>query len=366
MAKEDNDLLDRALDAAEEKITADAPVTEEASAKEAVEAEPVEAKEEISDEKADVEPTVTEEVPETVTEAVTLPTSLSPKVRALLSKAPPELQQALVEEEIRKQQVMGRLANETQRAKSWETRVNSDFQSPDELNRHRATLKTLGVNDEIEELHRYRAWSSVIKSDPLTAIRSLIVQHGITPNELSGEYESDPSQYQSAPDPRVDELAQKLDAWEKEKEQALISQREQAFASEVTTWKSGNDRYGKPRADFSALYAPQIDGEWNQILNDAAQNGIQMSLEESLTEAFNRVQDKIYKTHGINPQVAKPSREQLIANSQKSQAAVTKATGAPRTEQITQKPTQKKKYKNDKEWVEDAMRRAEERRGAAR
>lgn len=372
MAKSDNELLDNALDAAEEKLTAKVeaePVVEKEPVKEVPEPEETKEsaseEEQISDQEASVEVTDPDPTPDSpAVETVSAPAYWTAKTKALFSSASPELQKALTEEATRQQQHMGRLANETQRAKSWETRVNSDFQNKEALDTHRATLKLLGVNDEIEELHRYRAWNSVIKSDPLSAVRSLIVQHGITPDELSGESFSE-DQNQGAIDPRVDEIASELKRFREEQEQSKKSQQDAYFANQVNTWKSGNDSYGKPRAEFSSLYAPQIDSEWQQVLQEAGQSGAQMSLEDSLNEAFSRVQSRIYKAHGINPVAPKPpTKEQIIANASKVQAAVTKATGAPRSDVVTQRP--KKKYKNDKEWVEAAMQRAEEKRGSLR
>lgn len=371
MSKSDNDLLDSALDAAEEKLGAETPITEapKESVKEVVEepqaetTEPAKEEKQISDEEANVQaPTVTE-VATQVAPTVTAPTSLSPKLQSLFSTASPELKAALVEEETRRQQVMGRLANDTQRAKSWETRVNSDFQKPEDLQTHRATLKLQGLNDEVDELHRYRAWNTVFKTDPLSAVHKLMADNGITLEHLNGESFSE-HQQQVASDPRLDDVVNKFETFQKQQEKEKADREEAYLTSQVNTWKSGIDKYGKPRSDFASLYAPQIDNEWRQVLTQAQEIGEQLSLEQSLDRAFDNVQSKIYKAHGINPASPKPTKEQIVAVAAKTQAAVTKASGAPRTDVIAQRP--KKKYKNDKEWVEAAMSRGEEKRGSAR
>ncbi len=372
MAKSDNDMLDAALDAAEEKLAADPkdePKEEAVEKEEAPEVEETPSEDAPKEQISDQEPS--EEVSEEPTEVVEqsslpAPAHWTAKTKALFSKAPPELQQALVEEAKLQQQHMGRLGNETNRAKQWETRVNSNFGSPEDLNKHRAIMRANGVTDEVEELHRYRAWNEVLSQDPLTAVRTWIVQHGITPEELNGESFGDENQGSSVnQDPRIDELSSKFEQLEKEKQESVRRSEEEKFAGVVNTWKSGNDRYGKPRSEFSKLYAPQIDQRWQEVLRQAAEVGEELTIDESLNRAFNDVQDSIYKAHGINPIVQKQqSKEELIAKSKKLNAIASKASGAPRTDVIAQKP--KKTYKNDKEWVEAAMQRAEGRAGARR
>lgn len=385
MSKEDNDLINNAIESAQEKLggsddnTAEQPKIEAEETSEAPDSVEVEestteapteegetTEETDTDQEASVESSTSEEQPKEAaqTEKIEPPAFWTAERKALFSKAPPELQKAIAEEALRQQQHMSRLANESQRGKQWESRVNSDFQSKEELDAHRAQLRLQGVQDEVQELHRYRDWNRLMKSDPITAVRGLIDQFQITPNELNGVALSE-EQERYANDPRVDAVIEELRQEREAREQAERLREQQSLASQINTWKSGTDKYGKSRAEFSALYAPQIDKEWQQILQEAANSGIQLSLEESLNHAYERVQGKIYKAHGINPSALKqPTPEQKAAQVAKAQNAVTRATGAPRSDVITKKP--RKQYKNDKERVEAAIKRAEERITASR
>lgn len=382
MGKADHDLIDSAMDAAMEQIDAKSEPTEEVKIEgvdenteetpEAPQEEALEAKEEdseesseetaeeISDQTANAEEVVTQEAqPQAAaTNVIAPPANWTADEKALFSKAPPELQKALVEREVRLQQLISRNANESQRGRQWETRVNSDFETKEELDAHRAMLKLKGINDEVGELHNYRAWNKLFRHDTVLGIQSLMQEHGVTLEELSGETQSE-EQERYANDPRVDaiieEMRQEREALEASKKEAERN----ALQSQINNWKVGNDKYGKPRAEFVQLYGPQIDMEWQQVINEAGQNGRELSLEDSLTEAFERVQSKVFKAHGINPNAPKAKTpEQVKAHASKVQAAVTKASGAPRSDTITKKA--RPEYKNDKERVEAAVKRAEE------
>lgn len=382
MSKEDNDLINNAIESAQEKLGVsddkdiEAPKAESEATSEAPDTVEVEESttetpleesetETDTDQVANVESSTSEEQPQAAqTEQIEPPAFWTAERKALFSKAPPELKKAIAEEALRQQQHMSRLANESQRGKQWESRVNSDFQSKEEFEAHRAQLRLQGVQDEVAELHRYRDWNRLMKSDPITAVRGLIDQFQITPDELNSGALSD-EQERYANDPRVDAVIEELRQEREAREQAERQREHQSLASQINTWKSGSDKFGKPRAEFSALYAPQIDSEWQQILNEAAQSGIQLSLEESLNHAYERVQGRIFKAHGINPSAPKqPTPEQRAAQVAKVQSAVTRASGAPRSDVITKKP--RKQYKNDKERVEAAMKRAEEKISAHR
>lgn len=373
MAKDDNLLIDGAIESAMEKIEApkDEETTNEASSPEiegvddaTEEAPPQESdnaeNEEISDQKASVETEKPEEVQTQEAEPqedISAPTHWTAERKALFTKASPELKKAIAEEWHKVQQHSSRLANESQRGKAWESRVNSDFESKEDLDAHKAQLRLQGIHDEVGELHNYRSWNKVMRHDPVTAVRALINQFQITPDELNGETLSE-EQERYVNDPRVDNLIEEMKKERESREASEKQAQHEYMASKVNTWKSGNDKYGKPRSDFAGMYAPQIDNEWQRVLQEAQQTGENLSLEQSLDRAYNNVQSQVYKTHGINPNAPKQSTpEQKAAQAAKVQAAVTKASGVPRSEQITKKP--RKEYKNDKERIEAAVSRAE-------
>lgn len=374
MAKSDHDLLDGAMDKAEVAIAEPAAETPEIKGIDAqTETEPdqtpepeaakEEAAETDSDQEASAETEPTDPTPETpAAETVEAPAFWTAETKALFSKASPELQKALSEEAKRQQQQVSRLANEAQRGKTFEQRVNADFSKPEELAAHKAQLRLLGVNDEVGELHRYRDWNRVLKSDPVTVINALIKEHGVTREELEGEPLSD-DQQNAINDPRIDEVISEFRTLKEQQEAERKAREDAVLGAEINAFKAEKDSYGEPRAKFAALYAPQIDQVYHQVLAHNEENGISMSLKEALSHAYDHVQKQIYEAHGIRPNAPKPpSKETVIANAKKAQAAAVSATGAPRTDVITQKA--RKPYKNDKEMVDAAMNRALERSSA--
>lgn len=377
MGKADNDLINAAMDAAEEQIggvdestveTAPEPeAAPEIEEKEEIEpeaedSETLEASEEeqIPDNEAKAETVETEEgqtQEATQSEVIAAPAILSAETKALWNKIPADVQKALSQDALRTQQQLSRLANESQRGKQWETRVNSDFQTKEDLDAHRAMLKLKGIQDEVGELHNYRAWNKLFRHDTVLGIQSLMQEHGVTLEELSGETLSE-DQERYANDPRLDAL---IEDFKKERE-ARESEKKEAeqhtLRTKIDAWKATPDKYGKPKGEFCQLYAPQIDQEWQIVLNEAGENGENLSFEDSLNRAHERVQERIFKAHGINPNMPKPKTvEQRQAQTAKVQSAMVKASGAPRSETITKKA--RPEYKNDKERVDAAMKRAE-------
>ncbi len=383
--KEDNVLVDNAIDQAFEKLEVSDNAAEtqgdipdkniEAASEEAEEGEKAANKgadsdesgdsgesedgesteEQISDEVADAE--ISDEAStEQVASGVEAPAFLSAETKALWSKIPADVQKALSQDALRTQQQLSRLANEGTRGKQWEQRVNSNFETKEELDAHRAQLRLQGIQDEVGELHNYRDWNKVLKNDPLTAVRSLIVQFGITKEELNGESFSEESEA-AANHPSINDAIEQVKAeWKAEREQERAERERQNIHAEINAWKSGNDKYGKPRADFTVNYAPQIDAEFQRLVGEAGQLGIQKSLIEFTDEAFNNVQARIYKQFGYNPQKPVQTPEQREANLSKVKAAAQVASGAPRSDTITKRP--KKEYKNEKEWVNDVVDQA--------
>lgn len=376
MSKEDNSLIDNAVDSAYEKIggsdekeptieadTDNSPDSKEESAPiEAADKESAETAEESQDEQLTDETAIAEtsdqSPSEQLAETVEAPAILSAETKALWSKVPAEVQKALAADALRTQQQLSRLANESQRAKAWENRVNSDFSTKEDLDLHRAKLRANGMQDEVAELHNYRAWSKILAADPLTAVREIIVKHGITPEELNeGPLSEDQERFIN--DPRIDEIVNDFRSLKEQQEQERKAREAAETATMVNNWKASTDKYGKPKADFASLYAPQIDQEFQRIISEAGQMGIQKSMPEFLDEAFYTVQDRIFKAHGINPtKPATKTPEQIAADTAKAQAAATKASGAPRTDVITKRP--KKEYRNEKEWVNDIIDKAEQ------
>lgn len=368
--KEDNEMLDSAIDealnAVEERSksseqeastkkaeTHDEPVGDE-SADETNEAE---AQEETDlDQEASAENNQDEgqAIPEPET-TVDAPAFWSAEEKAAFAKADPALRDIIKRRELAAQQHISRLNNEAKNGKGYEQRFYSDFESPEAANLHKAKLYAQGINDPIAELHRYRAWDKVLTSDPHAVISDLMRKNGFTPYDFTNEANYEPeNQYQ---DPRVDEALRRAEAAEKAFQDFKAQQDQAKLAEVVNTYKSGKFDDGQPRERFMAIYAPQIDQAFMalgknpnyQHLNDA----------DRLHHATEYVRGQVNELHGIKSGVKKElpqkTREQIIQESKKAQAAASATTGAPNTASISASKRPRLRGKTDGERVGSAI-----------
>lgn len=383
MAILDNEMLDRALDAAEEKLAAqesentpqEAPaeaakpdVVEEAIVAQKIQEtqkaqsgrdksgkftpkaakSPVEQAKEVaaevapepiqSDQEADVE-----QVEAPVVESIDPPTFWSAEHKALFAKAPADVQKAIVQYEAQRNEFANRKAAEAERGKYIEKRVSEVFK-PYELK-----LKANGVKDPLEAAERLLAWNEMFEKDPRTAISELMHRNGLSPNDFIGDEAE-----QAAKDPRVDELQQHIEeqkrAFEEYKASIEQQQSERAILSEVEAFKQGKDSTGQVRKPFAEMYAPQI----SQALNAIYDQYPQLSLTEALNHAYEYVAAEVKKLSGVTAPAPKPavSQEQIIANAQKAKGAVSSVSGAPKNGAAPVRPRAKS--------IDEALDRAEE------
>lgn len=386
MAIEDNDVFDRAFEAAEAKL-ADSQPTEEitqadepavetptedlvetqeiqkviekatkpaekapkqkapAIASKAKQAAPSVAPQQISDQQPTdaLEPQATEEV---VTEIIEAPQFWSADKKELFAKAPPELQRAITEHEAQRNEYVHRLANESERGRAIEKRVGEVFK-PYELK-----LKALGINDPMQAAERLMAWNEIIESDPLTAVKTLMERNGLTPQDLMYQDYGDgqpQGPYQS--DPRVDEVIAKAEAAERKLQEWQESQQTAALHNEVNAFKNSKDSSGQIRKAFAEMYAPQI----SQAAEAIARINPQLSIGERLTQAYDYVQTEVRKLVGGAPVAAPKPVAQIAAQAKKAQAAASSVTGAPSSGTSPQRPGAKT--------IDEAIDRAFERAG---
>lgn len=365
--KDDNDLLNSALDGAEAQIleTSDpveTPAVEEESSDRArdesgkfAKAEKIQGAEEAEDESAAAEEEqVSDQVAETETatqpEAQAPVTDIAPPVfwsaeqKALWTEATPALKQVIAARELQLQQQVSRFANQAKKAETYEQRFYSDFEAPEAAERHRAELRLQGLKDPIEELHRYRDWDRVFKSDPASAIYDLAAKNGLQ-IQIMGE--ANESFTQQSTDPRYEQIQTEIQQLREEREQERAQAKEQQLAQEVNAFKSGNDETGQPIAPFAAMYAPQIDQAYQQIMAIAEEQGNYLTVTQGLRHAYDYVKAEVAKIHGTQPAPVKQTQP-TVEQAKRAQAAATTVSGAPTSGIANQKPRLKGKDFNEK------------------
>lgn len=301
--------------------------------------------EEISDQAASAE-TVAEEVQaEPVTEPeIPAPAFWSADEKALFAKAPREVQEVIARRELMLQQQISRAANGGKKAEEYEQRFYADFERPEAAQIHRDQMRAQGITDPIAELHRYRAWDRVFRGDIKTGISDLMRKNNLTPYDFTDEAQESQAQYH---DPRVDEIAAKAEAAERKLQelQEAQAQREQAqLVTFIETFKAGKDSWGQDRKEFATIYAPQIDAECTKLMSQG------QALDVALNQAYESVKAQVNQLHGIKKPspIAPKTTEQKIAEAKKAQAAASAQSGAPRTGMASQKPRLKGNNFNEK------------------
>lgn len=365
--KEDNEMLDSAIDEALNELDERSKSSEQETSTKEVEAhdepvgdespdEPKEAQEEDLDQEANVENNQGdgEAEPQTATPPADAPTFWSAEEKAAFAKADPALKEIIKRRELAAQQHISRLTNEAKSGKGFEQRLNADLQSPEAIQMHRAKLAAQGIKDEVEELHRYRAWDRVLTSDPHAVISDLMRKNGFTPYDFANEANYEPeNQYQ---DPRVDEAIKRAEAAEKAIEEYKEQQNQARFAEVVNTYKAGKFEDGEPRERFLAIYAPQIDSAFSTLRKHP--NYQHLTEVEALDHATKYVRSQISQLHGIKfgaQSAPQKTREQIIQESKKAQAAASATTGAPNTASLSASKKPRLKGKTDGERVESAI-----------
>jgi hypothetical protein len=350
--KDDNQLLNSAMDSAEAQILESRdPVEPEETKKEveiegAPEVEQVEPeeKEQNLDQEAETENEAQAAAPIADDSGAPPPVFWSNEQKALWAQATPALKQVIAARELQLQQQVSRFANQAKKAEQYEQRFYSDFEAPEAADRHKAELRLQGLRDPIDELHRYRDWDRVFKADPASALYDLARKNNLQ-IQINGEVDETYSQQSN--DPRYEEIRNEFQALKTERESERAAQKEQQLASEVNAFKSGKDSTGQPIAPFASMYAPQIDQAYQQIMAIAEEQGTPYSVTQGLNAAYEYVKSEVSKIHGIA--APKQKDPQLtIEQAKRAQDAATSVNGAPTSGVATQKPRLKGKNFNEK------------------
>lgn len=386
----DNEMLDRALDAAEAQLSGDtveteAPVeekpeldevSEQAATKEALDkgakdrerdergkfkkaekpapkqildqnANAVEQEAEPAKDAEVVEETSSDEPP------IELPAFWSADEKTAVAKgASREVQQIIARKEQQRIEWANRVANESERGKAIEKRSKEVFEP------YRLKLQAQGIQDPLEAASRLLAWNELFESNPKAALADLMRKNGLTPADFSEDADQN-NQYPM--DPRVEEAvtaANEAKRLAEEWKTKLEQQEQKSFVGKIETFKNGTDSLGNVRRSFAEMYAPQIE----QAAQSIQKIHPDMPLEEVLNLSYEFVLDETRKLHGVaapKPStVAEKKPEEVIQQAKKAQAAASSVTGAPASG--TSVSTPRLKGKNFGEKIDAAFSLASE------
>lgn len=383
MGIEDNNIVDRALDAAEEKLTA-------VDATEDTQAEPVEthdlpteaalvknyndktrddagkftkgkaikakasrpAKEEetdLSDQATDVEEVEADPTEEESSEAepIDIPAFWPADLKALAAEAPPEIVKKFIERDVQREQWARRSVAEAEPAKAIATRLYNGFEAV----KDEALLN--GINNPVDEVERYRAWDNIFKRNPGLALIDLGRKNNITPEAYAQMYYGGELEAEPQSDPRIEEAFSMAQRAQQELEQYKQQSVVQTATHEVEAFKNGKDSTGQTRRAFVEMYAPQIAEVHDRI---RAENP-HLPLGEVLHKSYEYVVGQARKAFGVSGKAPArtQSKEQIMANAKKAQAIASSANGAPASGKAAARSGAKS--------VDEAIDRAEERLG---
>lgn len=268
------------------------------------------------------------------------PARWSSEGKALFNKASPELQQFISARELETQQIISRVASEAERGKQLIQRLNSNFETPEAFERHKALMAADGIKDEVDELHRYRAWDSIIRSDVKGYITGLMRNNGLTPQDLLTDGNGYEEPYQ---DPRFDEVTNQLrqtqstlEKLQRDKEEA----ENRSLMAEVDSFKAGKDSYGNTRKAFLEMYEPQIA----HIVTQIRQANPGISRTDALNEGYEHVLREVRSIHGFT---GAPQSAPKPVDANKAKQVSSSSNGAPKSGVANPKPKLKGKNFND-------------------
>lgn len=338
-----SDVIDRALDSAEEILAEREQIDQEAKEVEKVEPAATKAPEVEDLENPEAEPTAEAapiaETPPVVEQAIEPPSFWSADRKAIFAKAPKEVQQAVAEYEAKRTEWANRIASESERGKAVEKRAQEVFAPYVEK------LKEGGLQDPFEAAKQLLEWNDSFEKDPLTSIVRLMQENGISPQDLFNGYQQQP---QYSQDPRVEQaLAEAKAAKELAEQQRnfIAQQQQKQFMGEVERFKNEKDSAGNVRKSFAEMYAPQIS-----MRAEAIQRETGAQLYDSLTQAYEEVLGQARKAFGVS---AQHSPEVVVAQAKKAHAAASSVVGAPANGVATKRPKALT--------IDEALDRAEER-----
>lgn len=380
MAEIDDDMLDRAIEAAEAKIEAqdtetpvsaeptqetevETPAVEEATkeskardekgrflkgAKKAAasEEEPAPDNTDITEDQAveNVEEQEVQEPEAEVSDAAPIepPVFWSAEDKAAFAKAPKDVQGAISRYEAQRNEWANRINSETAEARTVKKQLDDVFEP------YKLKYQANGLKTPIEVTERLLAWNEVFEKDVKTGIVDLMRKNGLSPADLMNE---DQGQFDQ-PDPQIAEALSQAQAARQaaeELKQQLEQQQQSTLKASIDQWKTGADSTGQPRKAFAEMYSFQID----QAAAVISKNNPTMPILDVLSSAYEYVLTEARKVHGVNG-LPKPVAKQAVSVA-KAKAAASGVTGGPSSGTNAPRPRART--------LDEALDRAEERLG---
>lgn len=239
------------------------------------------------------------------------------------AKAPPELKAVILRKEAQRNEWANRIANEAARSKEYEKRAAETFEP------YRTKLQAHGIKDEIEAASRLLAWNELLTQDVKGFCLEQLKRAGFSPYDLIQAHESQPPV-----DPRVEEamrVAEEAKRKADEYEQYINEQKSSAFRSQVEAFKDGKDSHGQVRRQFATMYAPQISQAFNEIQAQVPE----LPMNEALNHAYEYVLSEVRRVHGASAPKPAP------VPAQKAVRAAGSVVGAPSSGTNAPKPRAK-------------------------
>lgn len=339
-----DDIIDKAMDAAESEIeaTAEAEPVETETTEDPVETQEIakriapekkqrtksEETESESEEEADSVEAAPEPQPEPASD---LPEYMPAKLKAALSKVSKEVRDEFVAYDQQRTEWANKLHGESSKGKQIEQKMGEVYEP------YRQKLAMAGIRDPLEATSRVLAWNEMLTSDneddAKRAFSILLRQRGWTPEDLlnDAQQDQDPNY-----DPRIDEAFEAAKAAREELEEFKRGQAAEKANQEIATFRAGRDSTGAEREPLVRYFEPQIADALVQI----RQARPEMSSQEQLHHAYEYVIGEARKS-GI---LAAPQQRAPAA---KALAAASSVTGSPGTA-VTAKRKLKGKDFDDK------------------
>ncbi len=320
----EEDIIEKAMDAAEVEIESKDPI-EEAVEAEIVVPEKVKEKKrpyekktpEPESEPQEAEPAVeAAPVPAQPEPASELPQFWPAKLKAAASKAPKEALQEFLQYDQQRTEWANRVAGESRRGKEIEQRAQEVFKP------YEAKLRMAGVRDHLEASERLLAWNSMLTSDNMDerkqAITLVMRQAGLSPEHFFEDAQAQPQE--QFHDPRIDEALEAAEAARNKLAEWEQRQAAQSAQAEIAKFRAGKDSTGADREPFVQMFEPQIAEALTAIKAEMPD----MPQAEQLHHAYEFVMQRAREA-GI---LAQPQRQQK-APAAKAIAAASSVTGSP-------------------------------------
>ncbi len=311
----------------------------------------------VSDQSANLDPAAAQTAQKVDVQPSEIPQFWSAKMRAAAeSTSDKALVKAMIEHDAQREETIRRAHSEAQSSKALIEKLNADFETPEELQKHRAERAFVGIKDDADELHRYRAWDKLLKNDVPTALVDLMRKNNLTPEHLSGLFYGNaqaPTPQQQFDPEEARRIASETAQSEFQKFQQESMQK--AVQSDIAQFLNEKDSYGNVRMPFFQMHRQVVEDAAKVIEKDYPN----LSPREVVHHAYEYAITEARKAYGIT---AQPAQTKAVADPVKARNASGSVSGSPSLGVAPQRSRFKSEKFADK--IEEAYSRAEARLGA--